>query len=92
ITACLLEVDRRRRLSVTCAERAAAIKDTYRPLHPHVYQLQEHIAETHLHPPPLLPRSKVQADSGFLPSQRRQGGALGDLLQEEAGYTMCAMQ
>ncbi|XP_070760673.1 2-oxoglutarate and iron-dependent oxygenase domain-containing protein 2 isoform X2 [Enoplosus armatus] len=35
------EVDRRRRLGVASAERAAAIKDTYRPLHPHVYRLQE---------------------------------------------------
>ncbi|XP_042344784.1 2-oxoglutarate and iron-dependent oxygenase domain-containing protein 2 [Plectropomus leopardus] len=35
------EVDQRRRLSETSAERAAAIKDTYRPLHPHVYHLQE---------------------------------------------------
>ncbi|KAM4577224.1 2-oxoglutarate and iron-dependent oxygenase domain-containing protein 2 [Odontesthes bonariensis] len=35
------EVDRRRRLDVTSAERAATIKHTYRPLHPHVYHLQE---------------------------------------------------
>ncbi|KAG7222159.1 hypothetical protein INR49_016731 [Caranx melampygus] len=35
------EVDRRRRLSVASTERAAAIKDTYQPLHPHVYHLQE---------------------------------------------------
>ncbi|XP_076007267.1 2-oxoglutarate and iron-dependent oxygenase domain-containing protein 2 isoform X2 [Genypterus blacodes] len=35
------EVDRRRCLGVKSAERAAAIKDIYRPLHPHVYHLQE---------------------------------------------------
>ncbi|XP_026176466.1 2-oxoglutarate and iron-dependent oxygenase domain-containing protein 2 [Mastacembelus armatus] len=35
------EVDRRRRISVTSAERAAAIKDVYQPLYPHVYHLQE---------------------------------------------------
>ncbi|CAB1450017.1 unnamed protein product [Pleuronectes platessa] len=35
------EVDRRRRLSVVSAERAAVIKDIYQPLHPHVYQLRE---------------------------------------------------
>ncbi|XP_056232878.1 2-oxoglutarate and iron-dependent oxygenase domain-containing protein 2 isoform X1 [Seriola aureovittata] len=35
------EVDRRRRLSVTSAERAAVIKDVYQPIHPHVYHLQE---------------------------------------------------
>ncbi|XP_012704926.2 2-oxoglutarate and iron-dependent oxygenase domain-containing protein 2 isoform X1 [Fundulus heteroclitus] len=35
------EVDRRRRICETSAERTAAIKQTYRPLHPHVYRLQE---------------------------------------------------
>nr|XP_046242261.1 2-oxoglutarate and iron-dependent oxygenase domain-containing protein 2 isoform X2 [Scatophagus argus] len=35
------EVDRRRHLGVMSAERAAAIKEVYRPLHPHVYHLQE---------------------------------------------------
>uniref|UniRef100_A0A3B3ZPP9 Fe2OG dioxygenase domain-containing protein n=1 Tax=Periophthalmus magnuspinnatus TaxID=409849 RepID=A0A3B3ZPP9_9GOBI len=35
------EVDRRKSLGVTSAERAAAIKDIYQPLHPHVYYLQE---------------------------------------------------
>ncbi|XP_005746113.1 2-oxoglutarate and iron-dependent oxygenase domain-containing protein 2 [Pundamilia nyererei] len=35
------EVDRRKHLGVTSAQRAAAIKDIYRPLHPHVYHLQE---------------------------------------------------
>ncbi|KAK2837723.1 hypothetical protein Q5P01_014935 [Channa striata] len=35
------EVDRRLRLSVMSAERAATIKDIYVPRHPHVYHLQE---------------------------------------------------
>ncbi|XP_061586483.1 2-oxoglutarate and iron-dependent oxygenase domain-containing protein 2 [Cololabis saira] len=35
------EVDRRRRLGVTSAERAAVIEHSYRPLHPHIYRLQE---------------------------------------------------
>ncbi|XP_015256512.1 PREDICTED: 2-oxoglutarate and iron-dependent oxygenase domain-containing protein 2 [Cyprinodon variegatus] len=35
------EVDRRRRLCEASAERSAAIKSTYQPLHPHVYHLQE---------------------------------------------------
>ncbi|KAK1892586.1 2-oxoglutarate and iron-dependent oxygenase domain containing protein 2 [Dissostichus eleginoides] len=67
------EVDRRRRLSVTCAERAAAIKDTYRPLHPHVYHLQESY---------LAPKFKQIVD--FCRVSAVRGGALGDLLQEEA--------
>lgn len=41
------EVERRRRLSVTSAERTAAIRQVYQPLHSHVYRLQvcpiEHI-------------------------------------------------
>nr|XP_057926062.1 2-oxoglutarate and iron-dependent oxygenase domain-containing protein 2 isoform X1 [Doryrhamphus excisus] len=35
------EVDRRMRLAVTCVERKSVIKNTYQPLHPHVYRLQE---------------------------------------------------
>ncbi|XP_043963906.1 2-oxoglutarate and iron-dependent oxygenase domain-containing protein 2 isoform X1 [Gambusia affinis] len=35
------EVDRRRHTCETSAERTAAIKNTYQPLHPHVYHLQE---------------------------------------------------
>ncbi|XP_029367427.1 2-oxoglutarate and iron-dependent oxygenase domain-containing protein 2 isoform X2 [Echeneis naucrates] len=35
------EVERRQRLSVTSAERAAVIRDMYRPLHPHIYHLKE---------------------------------------------------
>ncbi|CAL9693179.1 unnamed protein product [Knipowitschia caucasica] len=35
------EVDRRKCLDITSAERTAAIRDIYRPLHPHVYHLQE---------------------------------------------------
>ncbi|CAI5651267.1 unnamed protein product [Oreochromis niloticus] len=34
------EVARRKYLGVTSAQRAAAIKDMYQPLHPHVYHLQ----------------------------------------------------
>ncbi|XP_029296505.1 2-oxoglutarate and iron-dependent oxygenase domain-containing protein 2 [Cottoperca gobio] len=67
------EVDRRRRLGATSAERAAAIKDTYLPLHPHVYHLQESY---------LTPKFKqiVEFCRG---SDIREGG-LGDLLKEEA--------
>ncbi|XP_014874869.1 2-oxoglutarate and iron-dependent oxygenase domain-containing protein 2 [Poecilia latipinna] len=35
------EVDRRRRICETSAERTAAIKNTYEPLRPHVYHLQD---------------------------------------------------
>lgn len=35
------EVDRRKCLSLASAERAAAIRKIYQPLHPHVYHLQE---------------------------------------------------
>ncbi|KAM4616225.1 2-oxoglutarate and iron-dependent oxygenase domain-containing protein 2 [Polymixia lowei] len=35
------EVDRRRCLVVKSAERAAAIRDIYQPLHPHVYHINE---------------------------------------------------
>ncbi|XP_057688093.1 2-oxoglutarate and iron-dependent oxygenase domain-containing protein 2 isoform X2 [Corythoichthys intestinalis] len=35
------EVDRRMSLSLTSADRTAVIKNTYRPLHPHVYNLQD---------------------------------------------------
>ncbi|XP_072299267.1 2-oxoglutarate and iron-dependent oxygenase domain-containing protein 2 isoform X2 [Eucyclogobius newberryi] len=35
------EVDRRKCLGVRSAERVAAIRDTYQPLHPHVYHLKE---------------------------------------------------
>ncbi|KAK5933092.1 hypothetical protein CgunFtcFv8_004748 [Champsocephalus gunnari] len=67
------EVDRRRRLSVTCAERVAAIKDTYRPLHPHVYHLKESY---------LAPKFKQIVD--FCRVSAVRVGSLGDLLQEEA--------
>uniref|UniRef100_A0A3P9LE92 2-oxoglutarate and iron-dependent oxygenase domain containing 2 n=1 Tax=Oryzias latipes TaxID=8090 RepID=A0A3P9LE92_ORYLA len=40
------EVDRRIHLDEASAERAAAIRCTYRPLHPHVY----HLEESHLAP------------------------------------------
>lgn len=67
------ELDRRRRLSVTSAERAAAIKDMYRPLHPHVYHLQESY---------LSPKFKQIVEyclSGDTTKER-----LFDLLEEEA--------
>ncbi|XP_056148003.1 2-oxoglutarate and iron-dependent oxygenase domain-containing protein 2 [Lampris incognitus] len=35
------EVDRRRSLGVKSAERAAVIRGTYQPLHPHVYHIRE---------------------------------------------------
>ncbi|TDH12413.1 hypothetical protein EPR50_G00046990 [Perca flavescens] len=67
------EVDRRRRLGVTSAERAAAIKDTYRPLHPHVYHLQESY---------LAPKFKQIIE--YCRSSDISEEGLGDLLQEEA--------
>ncbi|XP_030647026.1 2-oxoglutarate and iron-dependent oxygenase domain-containing protein 2 [Chanos chanos] len=36
-----LEIDRRRTLGVKSAEREATIRETYKPLHKHVYHLQE---------------------------------------------------
>ncbi|XP_071338065.1 2-oxoglutarate and iron-dependent oxygenase domain-containing protein 2 [Trachinotus anak] len=67
------EVDRRRRLSATSAERAAVIKDIYQPLHPHVYHLQESY---------LTPKFKqiVEYCRG---SDASEQGVL-DLLEEEA--------
>ncbi|XP_074493144.1 2-oxoglutarate and iron-dependent oxygenase domain-containing protein 2 isoform X1 [Sebastes fasciatus] len=68
------EVDRRRRLGVTSAERAAAIKDMYQPLHPHVYHLQESY---------LAPKFKqivAYCRSGDISDE-----GLRDLLEEEAG-------
>nr|XP_020446181.1 2-oxoglutarate and iron-dependent oxygenase domain-containing protein 2 [Monopterus albus] len=67
------EVDRRRRLSVTSAERAAAIKDIYQPLHPHVYHLQESY---------LAPKFK-QIVKYCQSSDTSEEGLLG-LLEEEA--------
>ncbi|KAA8592091.1 hypothetical protein FQN60_017546 [Etheostoma spectabile] len=67
------EVDRRRRLGVTSAERAAAIKDTYRPLHPHVYHLQESY---------LAPKFKQIVE--YCRSSDISEEGLRDLLQKEA--------
>ncbi|XP_040897277.1 2-oxoglutarate and iron-dependent oxygenase domain-containing protein 2 [Toxotes jaculatrix] len=67
------EVDRRRRLSVTSAERAAVIKDMYQPLHPHVYHLQESY---------LTPKFK-QIVEYCRSSDASERGVL-DLLEEEA--------
>lgn len=69
----LQEVDRRRRLSVTSAERAAAIKDMYQPLHPHVYYLQESYLSTKLKQIVEYCRSSDATEDGLL-----------DLLEEEA--------
>ncbi|XP_054867405.1 2-oxoglutarate and iron-dependent oxygenase domain-containing protein 2 isoform X1 [Amphiprion ocellaris] len=69
----LQEVDRRRRLSVTSAERAAAIKDMYQPLHPHVYYLQESYLSTKLKQIVEYCRSSGATEDG-----------LSDLLEEEA--------
>ncbi|XP_029917010.1 2-oxoglutarate and iron-dependent oxygenase domain-containing protein 2 [Myripristis murdjan] len=67
------EVERRRCLCAKSAERAAAIKDIYQPLHPHVYHLQEAF---------MAPQFKQMAE------YCRSGGAseqgLLDLLQTEA--------
>ncbi|XP_054467492.1 2-oxoglutarate and iron-dependent oxygenase domain-containing protein 2 [Anoplopoma fimbria] len=67
------EVDRRRRLSVTSAERAVAIKDTYQPLHPNVYHLQESF---------LAPKFKQIVE--YCRSSNISEECLGDLLEEEA--------
>lgn len=67
------EVDRRRRLGVTSAERAAAIKDVYQPLHPHVYHLQESY---------LAPKFKQIVEYCRGSDISEEG--LGDLLEEEA--------
>ncbi|XP_051278045.1 2-oxoglutarate and iron-dependent oxygenase domain-containing protein 2 isoform X2 [Dicentrarchus labrax] len=67
------EVDRRRRLGVASAERAAAIKDVYHPLHPHVYRLQESY---------LAPKFKQIVEYCRSPGASEEG--LSDLLEEEA--------
>ncbi|XP_049908047.1 2-oxoglutarate and iron-dependent oxygenase domain-containing protein 2 [Epinephelus moara] len=67
------EVDRRRRLGVTSAERAAAIKDVYQPLHPHVYHLQESY---------LAPKFKQIVEYCRGSDISEEG--LGDFLEEEA--------
>ncbi|KAM6930653.1 2-oxoglutarate and iron-dependent oxygenase domain-containing protein 2 [Xenentodon cancila] len=67
------EVDRRRRLGVTSVERAAVIERTYRPLHPHVYHLQESY---------LTPKFRQIVEYCWR-SDARQEGVL-ELLEEEA--------
>ncbi|XP_028313357.1 2-oxoglutarate and iron-dependent oxygenase domain-containing protein 2 isoform X2 [Gouania willdenowi] len=66
------EVDRRRRLSVTSAERTAAIRDSYQPLHPHVYKLQSFFA----------PKFKDIVEYCRTPNATEKG--LLELLEEEA--------
>ncbi|XP_029960785.1 2-oxoglutarate and iron-dependent oxygenase domain-containing protein 2 [Salarias fasciatus] len=68
-----VEVDRRRRLGVSSAERAAAIKDTYRPLHPHVYRLQDSF---------LAPRLKQMVE--YCRSSSATEDGLLEMLEEEA--------
>ncbi|KAM3611845.1 uncharacterized protein V6R79_024867 [Siganus canaliculatus] len=67
------EVDRRRRLGVTSAQRAAAIKEVYRPLHPHVYHLQESY---------LAPKFKQIVE--YCKRRDPSEDGLSDLLEEEA--------
>ncbi|XP_053182210.1 2-oxoglutarate and iron-dependent oxygenase domain-containing protein 2 [Scomber japonicus] len=67
------EVDRRRSLAVTSAERATVIKDVYQPLHSHVYHLQESY---------LAPKFKQIAE--FCRSSCVSEEGLFDLLEEEA--------
>ncbi|KAI3372235.1 hypothetical protein L3Q82_022750, partial [Scortum barcoo] len=67
------EVERRRRLCVTSAERAAAIKDMYQPLHPHVYHLQESY---------LAPKFKQIVE--YCRSRDPTEEGLSELLEEEA--------
>ncbi|XP_067458041.1 2-oxoglutarate and iron-dependent oxygenase domain-containing protein 2 [Thunnus thynnus] len=67
------EVDRRRRLAVTSAERAAVIKDVYQPLHPHVYHLQESDLAPKFKQIVELCRSSDASEEGLF-----------DLLKEEA--------
>lgn len=67
------EVDRRRGLVVTSAERAAAIKRTYRPLHPHVY----HLHESHLAP-------KLKQIVEYCRSSGASKEGLLEVLEEEA--------
>ncbi|XP_077377056.1 2-oxoglutarate and iron-dependent oxygenase domain-containing protein 2 isoform X1 [Festucalex cinctus] len=67
-----LEVDRRMCLAVTSVNRAAVIKKTYRPLHPHVYQLQETF---------LAPEFKHIVE--YCRSQKVTLKSLSDLLEKE---------
>ncbi|KAM9360158.1 2-oxoglutarate and iron-dependent oxygenase domain-containing protein 2 [Symphorus nematophorus] len=67
------EVDRRRRLGVMSAERAAAIRAAYQPLHPHVYHLQESYLAPKFRQIVEYCRSRDSSEEGLL-----------DLLEEEA--------
>ncbi|XP_068167128.1 2-oxoglutarate and iron-dependent oxygenase domain-containing protein 2 isoform X2 [Antennarius striatus] len=66
------EVGRRQCLGVTSAERAAAIKEEYQPLHPHVYQLQESY---------LAPKFLQMVESC---GSKDSSEGLTDLIEEEA--------
>ncbi|GAA6226615.1 2-oxoglutarate and iron-dependent oxygenase domain-containing protein 2 [Lates japonicus] len=67
------EVDRRRHLSVTSAERVAVIKGSYQPLYPHVYHLQESYLSPKFKQIVEYCRSSTASEEGLL-----------DLLEEEA--------
>ncbi|KAM9858856.1 2-oxoglutarate and iron-dependent oxygenase domain-containing protein 2 [Aulostomus maculatus] len=67
------EVERRRCLALTSAERAAVIKGVYQPLHPHIYHLQESY---------LAPKFRQVVD--YCRSSSASDEGLSDLLEEEA--------
>ncbi|XP_026198704.1 2-oxoglutarate and iron-dependent oxygenase domain-containing protein 2 isoform X2 [Anabas testudineus] len=67
------ELERRRHLCAMSAERAAAIKDIYQPLHTHVY----HLKETYLAP-------KFKEIVEYCQSSSASTEGLLDLLEEEA--------
>ncbi|KAF7661449.1 hypothetical protein LDENG_00261730 [Lucifuga dentata] len=67
------EVDRRRCLDVKSAERAAAIRNVYRPLHPHVYHLQDSFLAPHFKQIAEYCRSSDASEEGLI-----------SLLEEEA--------
>lgn len=67
------EVERRRSLGVKSAERAAAIKEIYKPLHDHVY---------HLHESYMAPEFKQMVD--YCRSDEASKEGLLSLMQTEA--------
>ncbi|KAM6965344.1 2-oxoglutarate and iron-dependent oxygenase domain-containing protein 2 [Aplochiton taeniatus] len=67
------EVERRKCLGGKSAQRAAAIRDTYHPLHPHVYHLQEFY---------LAPEFKILVD--YCRSNDASQEGLFRLIQEDA--------
>lgn len=67
------EVERRQRLDVTSAERTAAVRQVYRPLHPHLYRLKESF---------LAPQFRQLVD--FCRGSEVSEEALKTLMEEEA--------